>query len=148
MELERIPRRKNRKLPGKRLGRGYGSGVGGHTVGRGMKGQKSRSGHKSTVFFEGGNRPFLSRMPKYPGFKNLSKIDYAAINLETIDKLFKSGETVSLESLKEKGLVRKRDSHAKILGNGDISKKINIKGLPVSKVAVEKIVAAGGKIEN
>ena len=70
MELEKIALRKNRIKKAKRLGRGYGSGVGGHTVGRGTKGQKSRSGHKSLQFFEGGNVPFFRRMPKYKGFNN------------------------------------------------------------------------------
>jgi len=69
MYLESIPVRKNRKKNSKRLGRGYGSGVGGHTSTRGSKGQKSRSGHKSLVFFEGGNVPFFRRMPKFAGFK-------------------------------------------------------------------------------
>ena len=69
MYLHSLPKRNNRKEKAKRIGRGYGTGVGGHTVGRGMKGQKSRSGHKSLVGFEGGQTPFFRRMPKFMGFK-------------------------------------------------------------------------------
>jgi large subunit ribosomal protein L15 len=147
MQLERIPKRKNRVPKAKRIGRGYGSGVGGHTVGRGTKGQKSRSGHKSLVFFEGGNVPFFRRVPKYPGFKNPNSIEYAAVNLSILEKNFKSNEVVDLAKLQEKGLVRKRQKYAKILGNGDITKKLKIVGLPASKSAIEKIEKAGGSLE-
>lgn len=146
MELERIPRRKNRIMPSKRLGRGYGSGVGGHTVGRGQKGQKSRSGHKSTIFFEGGNRPFFSRVPKFPGFKR-SNPEYAAVNLSVLEKEYKAGEDVTLESLKEKKIVRTKTTLVKVLGNGDLTKKINIVNLPVSASAKEKIAKAGGSVK-
>ena len=98
MKLNSIPKRKNRVMPGKRIGRGYGSGVGGHTVGRGTKGQKSRAGHKSTRFFEGGNVPFFRRMPKYKGFNQPQKVEAQAVNLEVLDKEFKDGDLVNLES--------------------------------------------------
>ncbi len=147
MFLENIPKRKNRKMPAKRIGRGYGSGTGGHTVGRGTKGQKSRSGHKSTVFFEGGNVPFFRRVPKFKGFNKPNKIDFEAINVATIEEHFKAGETVSLETLKEKGIVRKMATHAKILGSGEIKKKVNISDLPLSETAKEKILASGGSIK-
>lgn len=146
MELEKVPRRKNRVMPSKRLGRGYGSGVGGHTVGRGQKGQKSRSGHKSTVFFEGGNRPFFSRVPKFPGFKKRAQ-EYAAVNLSNLEESFKEGETVNLKTLIEKGLVRKKITLVKILGNGEIKKKLNIEGLPLSASAKEKLAKAGGSVK-
>ena len=80
MYLENIPKRNNRIMKGKRLGRGYGSGVGGHTVGRGTKGQKSRTGHKSLEFFEGGNVAFFRRMPKYRGFNQSMKIENDVVN--------------------------------------------------------------------
>lgn len=133
-------------MPSKRLGRGYGSGVGGHTVGRGQKGQKSRSGHKSTIFFEGGNRPFFSRVPKFPGFKKKSE-EYAAVNVNSLNDSFNEGETVNLDSLKEKGLIRKKINLVKILGNGEITKKLNIVGLPVSASAKEKLARAGGSVK-
>lgn len=147
MELENLPTRKNRTKPAKRLGRGYGSGTGGHTVGRGMKGQKSRSGHKSMVFFEGGNRPFLSRVPKYPGFKRIAKQEYAAVNVQTLEELFEAGQEVTIEALKEKGIVRKRVNKVKILGEGEISKKLKIVNLPLSEQAKEKVLSAGGSIK-
>ena len=126
MYLESIPVRKNRKKNSKRLGRGYGSGVGGHTSTRGSKGQKSRSGHKSLVFFEGGNVPFFRRMPKFAGFKRSKKVEATAINLGVIEKNFKDGDTVSLETLKKKALIAQGTISVKILGDGDITKKITI----------------------
>ncbi len=147
MFLERIPRRNKRKSKSKRVGRGYGSGVGGHTAGRGTKGQKSRSGHKSTVFFEGGNVPFFRRIPKYRGFKRPYKTHFEPVNISVLEEEFKAGETVSLESLKGKGLVRKRTENVKILGNGEISKKLKISDLPISEVARDKILAAGGSVK-
>ena len=147
MYLENIPKRNNRIKKGKRIGRGYGSGVGGHTSTRGSKGQKSRAGHKSLEFFEGGNVPFFRRMPKIAGFKRNNKIVATAINLDVLQENFKSGEEVSLESLKEKALISKSTNAVKILGSGDINKKIVIKDLPASESAKEKIQKAGGTIK-
>ena len=147
MYLHSIPKRKKRKDKAKRIGRGYGSGVGGHTVGRGVKGQKSRSGHKSLIGFEGGQTPFYRRMPKFSGFKPLNKIKYTVVNLDVIQSNFKSGETVTLESLKKKGLIAGRVENVKILGNGELKKKVSIKGLPMSKSAQEKIISTGGTIK-
>lgn len=147
MYLENIPRRNNRKMKGKRLGRGYGSGVGGHTSTRGSKGQKSRAGHKSLVAFEGGNVPFFRRMPKIAGFNKRNKIEVTAINLEVLEKNFKDGETVSLETLKKKALIAQKTTSVKILGDGDITKKITVSELPASQSAKEKIQKAGGLIK-
>lgn len=147
MYLENIKKRKNRVKKSKRRGRGYGSGVGGHTAGRGMKGQKSRAGHKSLVAFEGGNVPFYRRMPKYKGFKSRSREKVQVINLETLGKNFKSNELVNEEKLKEKGLVKKNSTLIKILGHGDINKKIKIEGLKTSATAEEKIKKAGGTVK-
>jgi large subunit ribosomal protein L15 len=147
MYLENISKRKNRKGKAKRLGRGYGSGVGGHTVGRGMKGQKSRAGHKSLVAFEGGNVPFYKRMPKYKGFKSLSKVKTQVINVDTLSKNFRKGSKITIESLKEKGLIRKNTKNIKILGRGEIDKELVLENLKVSPVAEEKIVKAGGVVK-
>jgi large subunit ribosomal protein L15 len=147
MYLENIPKRKNRKMKAKRLGRGYGSGVGGHTVGRGTKGQKSRTGHKSLVAFEGGNVPFFRRMPKLKGFKSRSKINTQVVNVVTISKNFKSGEKITVEKLKEKGFIRKNAQEVKILGKGDITKKVSIEGIKMSPSAKEKIEKAGGSVK-
>lgn len=147
MYLDSVPKRKNRKGKRKRLGRGYGSGVGGHTVGRGMKGQKSRTGHKSLVGFEGGNVPFFRRMPKLKGFKSRSKIDTQVVNVGTISEHFKSGEKITEDKLKERGLIRKRAKDIKILGKGEINKKIEIEGVKMSPSAREKIEKAGGSVK-
>jgi large subunit ribosomal protein L15 len=147
MQLESIPKRNKRIGKAKRLGRGYGSGVGGHTATRGMKGQKSRAGHKSLLFFEGGNVPFFRRMPKKKGFNQTNKVEATAINLDILNENFKSGEVVSIESLKEKALIAQRTPTVKILGNGDINKKIVIDGIPASQSAKEKVLKAGGTIK-
>jgi large subunit ribosomal protein L15 len=147
MFLENIPKRKDRTPKAKRIGRGYGSGVGGHTSTRGSKGQKSRAGHKSLVFFEGGNVPFFRRMPKFKGFSKPGKIEATIINVDILEKNFKDGEVVTIDSLKEKALVSKRTSLVKILGLGEISKKIVIDGIPASESAKEKVLKAGGSIK-
>lgn len=147
MYLENIPRRNNRTMKSKRLGRGYGSGVGGHTVGRGAKGQKSRSGHKSLISFEGGNVPFFRRMPKYRGFNQSRKVEVAAVNVDVLEKNFKDGEEVSVEALKDKGIVKKNAQSVKILGKGEIKIKVNIVGIAVSSSAKEKVEKAGGSIK-
>lgn len=147
MELQNLPKRNKRVMKKKRIGRGYGSGSGGHTVGRGVKGQTSRSGHKSMVMFEGGNVPFYRRMPKYRGFTNVQKVVSQPVNLNVLEENYKAGETVSLETLREKGLIRKNTKSVKILGNGEIKKKLVISGLSLSEVAKEKVLSAKGSIE-
>jgi large subunit ribosomal protein L15 len=94
-------------MKAKRIGRGYSSGVGGHTVGRGSKGQKSRSGHKSLISFEGGNVPFYRRMPKYKGFNSKFKIENATVNVVVLEENYKDGETVTVESLRKRELLEK-----------------------------------------
>ncbi len=147
MRLEAIPKRKNRKGKDKRLGRGMGSGVGGHTVGRGQKGQKSRSGHKSMALFEGGNLPFYKKTPKYRGFKNPNKVTFQVVNISDIEKNFNDGDEISLESLSKKGLIRKKGDNIKILGYGELKKKVVVKGLKTSESAEKLIKDAGGKVE-
>ena len=142
-----VPARKNRQRSKVRVGRGYGSRLGGHVAGRGMKGQKSRSGHKSMVMFEGGNVPFYRRMPKYRGFKRPNKIEYVAINVSVLDELFDDGATVSLETIKKTGRIPKRAQYVKILGFGDIKKKLTVDGLLISQSAKEKIEKAGGQVK-
>lgn len=147
MKLESIPRRKKRVMPAKRIGRGYGSGVGGHTVGRGTKGQRSRAGHKSLETFEGGNVPFFRRMPKYKGFNAKFKIETQAVNVDVLEEAYKDGEVVNKESLIEKGIARKNSERIKILAKGEIKKKLKIEGLAVSESAAKKIEKAGGSIK-
>lgn len=147
MELHEIPARKHNKKPAKRIGRGYGSGKGGHTVGKGMKGQKSRAGGPKPVGFEGGNVPLYRRLPKFRGFKNPTRVEYQPVNIADIESHYSDGGVVSLLSLKETGIVKKRSNRVKILAKGDISKKITVVGLPVTESARKKIEKAGGEVK-
>ena len=130
----------------KRLGRGRGSGKG-KTSGKGVKGQKARPGHHGARFaFEGGQMPMPRRIPKR-GFKNPNREDSFPINVAQLEKLFDAGATVDLATLRAKGIVPKLVSHVKILGEGDLKKKLTIKANGVSESARSKIEAAGGTIE-
>ncbi len=130
----------------KRVGRGPGSGSG-KTAGRGENGQKSRSGASISAWFQGGQTPIYRRVPKR-GFSNARfETKYATINLSDLDKFFKDGEVVTPEVLKEKGLLKKQLSGVKVLGNGEITKKLTVKAHRFSSAAVTKIEKAGGKAE-
>lgn len=132
--------------PKKRLGRGRGSGTG-KTSGKGVKGQKARPGHHGARFaFEGGQVPMPRRIPKR-GFKNFFRVEAFPINVSTLEKAFDAGATVDLETLRAKGLVPKGTECVKILGEGDISKKLSVKAHRVSETAKGKIEAAGGSFE-
>ena len=134
-------------MKAKRLGRGYGSGVGGHTVGRGQKGQKSRTGHKSTVGFEGGNVPCFRRLHKYKGFRNKDKVEAQIVSIKDLQENIKDKEVVTFASLKEKGLVRVKPEYVKILSDGELKVALVIEGIKLSAVAKEKIEKAGGVIK-
>jgi len=129
----------------KRVGRGDGSGHG-TTSGRGTKGQLSRSGGKTRIGFEGGQMPLQRRLPHLKGFKNNRKVVFNAVNLSMLES-FKDGSTVDYKALLKKGLISKEGNPVKILGSGDIKKKLNIKANGFSKSAKEKIEKAGGKAE-
>jgi large subunit ribosomal protein L15 len=129
----------------KRVGRGNGSGHG-TTSGRGTKGQLSRSGGKVRLGFEGGQMPLHRRIPHLGGFKNTRKKEFNILNVGELDK-FKSGEVVDYEYLRKKGLIMRKNCPLKILGSGEIKKKLTVKANSFSKSAVDKIEAAGGKIE-
>lgn len=131
---------KPRKSP-KRVGRGIGSGLG-KTSGRGAKGAKSRSGYKSRAGNEGGNVPTYQKFPKR-GFsrKGLAE-DIQVINLDRIDELFEVGETVNLPSLRSKGYLKKTSGQLKILGRGEITKKIFIECSALSLSARQKLDAS------
>ncbi|HNZ70550.1 MAG TPA: 50S ribosomal protein L15 [Candidatus Dojkabacteria bacterium] len=140
-------KRNNRIYKKKVLGRGIGSGKGGHTVGRGSKGQSSRTGHKSLIFFEGGNVPLYKRLPKYHGFKSLNKVDVQPVNVTQLQEAFEANDVVNLNTLKEKKLIKQRAVAAKILGVGEITKPLTIEGLSVSESAKSKILASKGSIK-
>ena len=130
----------------KRLGRGRGSGTG-KTSGKGVKGQKARPGHHGARFaFEGGQMPMPRRIPKR-GFKNPNRVEAFPINVATLDKVFDAGATVDIDALRAKGLVPKLAETVKILGEGELTKKLTIKAHRASETAKSKIAAAGGSLE-
>lgn len=130
----------------KKLGRGQGSGRGG-TSGKGNKGQNSRSGGGVRPGFEGGQMPLYRRIARR-GFSNYPfKITAVVVNVSELDGRYEDGESVTLETLKVKGLVKKSVEVAKILGEGEISKKLSVSGVRVSASAREKIKKAGGSVE-
>lgn len=129
----------------KRVGRGTGSGLG-KTSGKGHKGQNARSGGGVRVGFEGGQLPLFRRLPKR-GFSNANfKIRYATINLSDLNN-FEEGAVVSPELLKEMGLVKKQLDGIKVLGNGNLTKKLTVKAHKFSEKAKEEIEKLGGNIE-
>ncbi len=127
-----------------RRGRGHGSGNG-KTAGKGHKGQKARSG-APRIGFEGGQMPLYRRIPKR-GFKNRNTLDIVAINVSALENKFENGDVVDAESLLAKGVIKNARDGVKILGMGDLSKKLTVKALAVSETAKEKIEAAGGSVE-
>ncbi len=128
----------------KRLGRGPGSGLG-KTSGKGHKGQKARSGHGKGPYFEGGQLPLTRRLPKR-GFTNIFKKEYACVNVSALDA-FENGATVDVAALMNLGLVKKPMDGLKLLGNGEITKKLTVQATKFTNAAKEKIEAAGGKAE-
>ncbi|MEN6463213.1 MAG: 50S ribosomal protein L15 [Syntrophomonas sp.] len=128
----------------KRVGRGPGSGHG-KTSTRGHKGQKARSGGGVRLGFEGGQMPLQRRIPKR-GFTNIFGKEYAIINVKDLN-CFENGTEVTPELLKEAGLVKSYKDGIKILGDGDLEKKLTIKVHKISKQAEEKVTAQGGKVE-
>ena len=128
-----------------RKGRGAGSGNG-KTAGKGHKGQKARAGRGMRAGFEGGQMPLQRRIPKR-GFNNIFATEMAITNIATLDKYFEDGATVTIDALIEKGIVKKTLDGVKILGNGEISKKLTVQANAFSDSAKSKIEAAGGKAE-
>ncbi|EOT25642.1 50S ribosomal protein L15 [Enterococcus sp. DIV2402] len=127
-----------------RVGRGTSSGNG-KTAGRGQKGQKARSGGGVRLGFEGGQTPLFRRLPKR-GFTNVNRKEYAVINLDLLNR-FEDGTEVTPVTLVEAGLVKNEKAGIKVLGNGELTKKLTVKAAKFSKAAEEAIVAAGGSIE-
>lgn len=128
-----------------RKGRGPGSGNG-KTAGKGHKGQNARSGGGVRPGFEGGQLPLYRKLPKR-GFYNRFAIEYAIVNVADLEAKFNDGETVTLEALLERKVIRKPYDGLKVLGNGQLTKKLNVEAAIFSASAKEKIEAAGGKAE-
>ena len=145
MKLENLPKTAELKAS-KRVGRGPGSGMG-KTSTRGENGQKSRSGASIKPWFQGGQSPLYRRLPKR-GFNNARfTTRYATLNLSDLNKFFNDGDVVSEEILKERGIIKKRLSGIKVLGNGTLEKKLTVKANRFTSSAVSKIEDAGGKAE-
>lgn len=143
MNLHSLQNVKGARRGKKRLGRGHGSGRG-KTSGKGHKGQMARSGHKRKEGFEGGQMPFFRTVPKR-GFKNHNRKVYAPVNLVFLDKVFEDGADVSVEAMREAGLAN-GDFFAgiKVLGDGELNKKLNVTAHKFSASAKTAIESAGG----
>jgi large subunit ribosomal protein L15 len=145
MSLGNLKPPKGAKRPKKRVGRGPGSGLG-KTAGRGSKGQKSRSGYKRKRGFEGGQMPLHRRLPKR-GFRNPFRVEYAVVNLDTLAEVFDDGSAVTPAVLRERGLVGSATLPVKVLGRGEITKKLTVTAHKFSGSAARKIAEAGGSAE-
>ncbi len=142
MKLHELSPAAGSARPAWRKGRGAGSGNG-KTAGKGHKGQNARSGGGVRLGFEGGQLPLYRKLPKR-GFHNRFATNYAIINVSDLNK-FENGETVTLQALLDKRIVRKSMDGLKVLGNGELTKKLTVEAAVFSATAKEKIEAAGGK---
>ncbi|EFL43888.1 ribosomal protein L15 [Fannyhessea vaginae PB189-T1-4] len=146
MQLNNLRPAQGSKKSRKRIGRGNSSGFG-TTAGRGTKGQLSRAGGGKGSGFEGGQQPLAMRLPKLPGFTNHSRIEYTAVNVSRLDGLFNDGDVVNGDTLVEKGVIKHNYIPVKVLGDGELSKKLTVNVDKVSATAKAKVEAAGGKVE-
>ena len=145
MKLHELSPAAGSKKEVKRIGRGAGSGQG-KTAGKGHKGQKARAGRGMRPGFEGGQMPLQRRVPKR-GFVNIFGKEFSIVSVSALDQSFEDGAVVDIDALIEKGLVKKVLDGVKILGNGEISKKLTVQVNAYSEAAKQKIEAAGGKAE-
>lgn len=143
MKLHELPRGKSKKNK-KRIGRGHGSGWV-KTAGRGHKGQKSRSGASIPAFFQTGGLSMFRRLPKLGGFTPVNRTEYTPVNLAALN-CFDEGAEVTLEALREKGIIRKNEKLVKILGKGNLEKKLKIHAHAWSKSVEEKVKTAGSEL--
>ena len=146
MRLEDLRPTKGSRHRRKRVGRGYGSGLGGHESGRGTKGQNSRSGGGVRIGFEGGQTPIWMRFPKR-GFRNFTRTEYGCVNVDTLDRLFSANAEIGPDALLETGLLKGRIKRVKILGRGELTKPLVVRAHRFTAEAKLKIEAAGGKAE-
>lgn len=130
----------------KRRGQGNGSGNG-TFAGRGCNGQNCRAGGGVRLGFEGGQTPLIQRMPKQPGFRNPNRVETQPVNLSDLEAVFADGDTVHFETLVEKKLVSKTNPKIKVLGGGEITKKLVLEGVLISKTAQKAIEKAGGSVK-
>jgi len=143
MKLSQLKPAKGATHKNKRRGRGEGSGLG-VTAGRGHKGYGSRGGSKKRAWFEGGQMPLQRRVPKY-GFTNINKVVFQVVNIDQLEKL-SDVTNITKDVLLEKKLIRKKRLPVKILGDGQLSRKISVEADAISKTAREKIEKLGGSV--
>lgn len=144
MKLENLQYTEGSRFVSKRIGRGQGSGNG-KTAGKGHKGQNARSGGGVALGFEGGQTPLYKRIPKR-GFTNYTRKEYAIVNVASLN-VFEDGATVDYETLKAAGLLKKQLDGVKVLGCGELTKKLTVKANKFSATAKESIEKAGGIVE-
>lgn len=144
MKLHELQPNPGSTTASKRLGRGSGSGLG-KTSGKGHKGAKARSGGGKRPGFEGGQMPLYRRVPKR-GFRNVFRTEYAFVNVEQLEA-FNNGDTVTVDALLERRIIRKELDGVKVLGDGQLTKKLTVQANAFSASAKEKIEALGGKAE-
>jgi large subunit ribosomal protein L15 len=144
MDLSSLKNTPGARKSRKRVGRGQSSGMG-KTSTRGHKGQQARKGHKHRLGFEGGQMPLIRRLPKR-GFKNHNRVEYLALNVKDLER-FADGTEINLDVLRAEGLFSNKYDGVKILGDGDLTKKLVLKVNGVSASAKAKIEAAGGSVE-
>lgn len=144
MNLDDVNRGITRRRKPRRLGRGPGSGYG-KTAGRGHKGQKSRAGYSAHPTFQGGAMPLVRRVPKR-GFNNQFALNVATVNIRDLETAFEPGDEVTPETLRAKSLAKSRWDLLKVLGDGELTKKLKVSAHRFSKSAVEKIEKAGGEV--
>lgn len=145
MKLHELRPAEGARKKRKRVGRGIAAGQG-KTAGRGTKGQNSRSGGKVPPYFEGGQLPLVRRLPFKRGFRKPFRVEYTPVNLERLDR-FAEGSVVSPESLAEMGLIKSAREAVVILGRGDLDRALTVRAHRFSASAREKILAAGGQVE-
>jgi len=145
MKLHELQPAEGSKRAVKRVGRGPASGQG-KTAGKGHKGQKARSGYSRRFGFEGGQMPLQRRLPKR-GFNNIFAKEIVTVNVSDLEKKFNDGDSVDAAALIAAGLIKKEKDGVKVLGNGELTKKLDVKVNAYSETAKQKIEAAGGKAE-
>lgn len=142
--LAELPKTKEQRRQAKRVGRGYGSGKGGHYATRGGKGQKARTGGKPAPWFEGGQTPITKRMPYVGGFINHNANNVFEVNLDELSAFEFSEEVITPVQVLEKSFAKGKFDFVKVLSNGKVEKALNLKGFAYSEKAKLKIEKAGG----